>query len=95
MQHQNFVLAALGGIDALVFTAGIGEHAPAVREGICRLSAWLGVQLDQAANARGGGRISAETSKVQVWVIPTDEELMIARHTRAIVSEAPSADAAS
>jgi acetate kinase len=77
--------AALGGVDALVFTAGIGEHAAAIRTDICGLSTWLGVQLDEAANARNGPRISGDKSRVQVWVIPTDEELMIARHTRAIV----------
>ena len=73
--------AAAGGIDALVFTAGIGEHAPAIRERVCRDAAWLGVALDPAANQAGGPRISAPGSKVAVWVIPTNEELMIARHT--------------
>ena len=62
--------AAAGGIDALVFTAGIGEHAPAIRERVCRQAAWLGVMLDPAANAPGGPRISAEASAVAVWVIP-------------------------
>jgi acetate kinase len=76
--------AAAGGLDALVFTAGIGEHAAAIRERLCRHAAWLGVALDAAANARGGPRISAEGSAVAVWVVPTDEELMIARHTLAI-----------
>lgn len=74
--------AAAQGLDALVFTAGIGEHAPAIRERICRQAAWLGVSIDPAANEHGGPRISAATGKVPVWVIPTDEELMIARHTR-------------
>ena len=73
--------AAAGGIDALVFTAGIGEHAPVIRERVCRDAAWLGVVLDPAANQAGGPRISASASKVPVWVIPTNEELMIARHT--------------
>jgi acetate kinase len=76
--------AAAGGLDALVFTAGIGEHAAAIRERLCRHAAWLGVALDAAANERGGPRISAEGSAVAVWVVPTDEELMIARHTLAI-----------
>jgi acetate kinase len=76
--------AALGGIDALVFTAGIGEHAPLIRDRVCRLAAWLGVQLDPAANETGGPRISLDGSPVAAWVIPTNEELMIARHTLAL-----------
>jgi acetate kinase len=75
--------AALGGIDALVFTAGIGEHAAAVRARVCDDAAWLGVHLDAAANLAHGPRISTADSPVSVWVIPTDEELMIARHTLA------------
>jgi acetate kinase len=75
--------AALGGLDALVFTAGIGEHAAPIRAGICRDAAWLGVDLDEAANDRGDPRISAPTSRCSAWVIPTNEELMIARHTLA------------
>jgi len=74
--------AALG-LDALVFTAGIGEHAAPVRERVCHAAAWLGVELDPAANAAGGPRISRPGSPVAVWVLPTDEELMIARHTLA------------
>ena len=77
--------AALGGLDAVVFTAGIGEHAAAVRASVCRDAAWLGVELDAAANDAGGPRISSDASRVAVWVIPTDEELMIARHTRDLV----------
>jgi acetate kinase len=73
--------AALGGIDALVFTAGIGEHAAAVRARVCRDAAWLGLELDEAANEAGGPRISRVGSRVAAWVIPTNEELMIARHT--------------
>ncbi len=73
--------AALGGLDALVFTAGIGEHAAPVRARVCRDAAWLGLELDPAANAAGGPRISSAASRVAAWVIPTDEELMIARHT--------------
>jgi acetate kinase len=76
--------AALGGLDAIVFTAGIGEHAVVVREAVCRQAAWLGVDLDPAANDAGGPRISTASSRVAVWVIPTNEELMIARHTRAL-----------
>jgi acetate kinase len=77
--------AALGGLDALVFTGGIGEHARPVRDAVCRGSAWLGVELDAAANAADGPRISTGASRVAAWVIPTNEELMIARHTRALV----------
>jgi acetate kinase len=73
--------AVLGGVDGLVFTAGIGEHAPAIRARILRACAWLGVAADRAANARGGPRISTANSAVSAWVIPTNEELMIARHT--------------
>jgi acetate kinase len=77
--------AALGGLDAIVFTAGIGENAPAIRERVCRDAGWLGVELDAAANASGGPCISAGSSRVSVWVIPTNEELMIARHTRRMI----------
>jgi acetate kinase len=73
--------AALGGLDALVFTAGIGENAAPIRVRVCRDAAWLGLTLDEAANANGGPPISAPDSRVRAWVIPTDEELMIARHT--------------
>ena len=73
--------AALGGLDTLVFTAGIGENAVALRERVCKDAAWLGVELDPAANAQGGPRITTKASRVTAWIIPTDEELMIARHT--------------
>jgi acetate kinase len=73
--------AALGGIDGLVFTAGIGENSAEIRRRICEASAWLGLELDGKANACRGPRISAKESKVSAWVIPTNEELMIARHT--------------
>jgi acetate kinase len=73
--------AVLGGLDALVFTAGIGERSAEIRRRICEMSAWLGVAIDPAANAAHGPRISADDSRVGVWVIPTNEELMIARHT--------------
>jgi len=76
---------ALGGCDALVFTAGVGENAPAIRERVCRDAEWLGLTLDAAANVTGGPRISAPGSRVAAWVIPTDEELMIARHTRRVL----------
>lgn len=75
------LVAALEGLDGLVFTAGIGEHAAPVRERICKGLAWLGLELDPVANARDGPRISREGSPVSAWVIQTNEELMIARHT--------------
>ena len=78
--------AALGGLDALVFTGGIGAHAALIRAAVCQQCTWLGLALDEAANDRGGPLISAPTSKIKVWVIPTDEELIIARHTAAIVT---------
>jgi len=81
--------AAARGIDALVFTAGIGQHAPLIRERVCRDAAWLGVDLDATANQAGGPRISTAASKVSVWVIPTNEELMIARHTLEIAKTPP------
>jgi acetate kinase len=80
--------AALGGLDAIVFTAGIGENAPAIREAVCRDAKWLGVDLDAAANAAGGPKISTATSAVAAWVLPTNEELMIARHARRLVAGA-------
>lgn len=73
--------AVLGGIDGLVFTAGIGENSPAIRERICQACSWLGVELDSQSNMNGGPRISTKQSKVSAWVISTNEELMIARHT--------------
>lgn len=78
--------AALGGLDALVFTAGIGENAVAIREQVCRGATWLGVELDAAANRKGGPCITTRRSRVTAWVIPTNEELMIARHTLAVIS---------
>ena len=77
--------AALGGLDAIVFTAGIGERATAIREGVCQQAAWLGIDLDNGANKTNGPRISTASSRVAAWVIPTNEELMIARHCRALV----------
>jgi acetate kinase len=78
--------AALAGLDALVFTGGIGEHAAPIRARVCQDAQWLGVRPDTAANRRGGPKISADDSAVSVWVIPTDEDLMIARHTYDLVS---------
>jgi acetate kinase len=73
--------AALEGLDAIVFTAGIGEHSASLRERVCRDAAWAGIALDADANARHEARISSPQSGASAWVIPTNEELMIARHT--------------
>jgi acetate kinase len=77
--------AVLGGIDGLVFTAGIGENSAEIRRRICEASAWVGVELDPDANARHGPRISRPGSAVSAWTIPTNEELMIARHTGSLL----------
>lgn len=79
---------ALGGLDGLVFTAGIGEHAPAIRAAVCARLAWLGTILDPAANAAGAPLVSQPGSRVEVRVIATDEEAMIARHTKTAVERA-------
>jgi acetate kinase len=73
--------AVLGGIDAIVFTAGIGENSSEIRSRICDASAWLGLELDSDANSRKQTRISRTGSRVSAWIIPTNEELIIARHT--------------
>jgi acetate kinase len=85
--------AVLGGLDGLVFTAGIGERSAEIREQVCEKAAWLGIELDPASNARGCPRVSAEGSRVAVYAIPTDEELMIARHTLAVLRGAQLAGA--
>jgi acetate kinase len=76
---------ALGGLDAIVFTAGIGENAAPVREQVLRAAQWLGVELDEAQNGSHGPRLTTAGSGVRGWAIPTNEELMIARHTRALI----------
>ena len=83
--------AVLGGIDGLVFTAGIGENSPEIRQRICEASAWLGIELNESANRNRGPEISTSGSKVPVWVIPTNEELMIARHTGSLLGLAKAA----
>ncbi len=75
------LVAALGGLDALVFTGGIGENAAAIRARVCRDAAWLGLELDEAANEAGGPCLSRKGSRVTAWVLPTNEELMIVQHT--------------
>jgi acetate kinase len=86
VSYVGALAAAMGGLDALVFTAGIGEHAPWIREQVCRRLAWLGLDLDPDANAVNAERITSAGSAVSVWVVPTDEELMIARHVAATLS---------
>jgi acetate kinase len=81
--------AALGGLDGLVFTAGIGERSPEIRARVCERAAWLGIELDSAANRAGRPRISSAGSRIAVYAIPTDEEQMIARHTLAALRGAP------
>jgi acetate kinase len=83
--------AVLGGIDGLVFTAGVGENSIGIRKRICNASAWLGIELDESANANHQTTISTTRSKVSVRVIPTNEELMIARHTAAMLGLAKAA----
>jgi acetate kinase len=77
--------AALGGLDAVVFTGGIGENAVPIRAAVCRDAGWLGLELDEDANARRGPCISRPGSRVSAWVIPANEELMIARHCQAVI----------
>lgn len=85
-QELGSLAATLGGLDALVFTAGIGEHAPAIRARVAEQAAWLGVELDPVANEAGRPRISREDSAVSLWVIPTNEELTIVRNVRELLA---------
>ena len=93
--HQDVVLpagvavlvAALGGLDAFVFTAGIGENSAPMRARIAERLTWLGAKLDPAANAAGKILVSRKDSGLPIYVIPTNEELMIARHTRSLIAE--------
>jgi acetate kinase len=78
--------AVLGGLDALVFTAGIGENSARIRELVCEKAAWLGIEIDREANEAGGPCISRAGGKASAWVLPTNEELMIARHTRQLLA---------
>ena len=86
----GMLAAAMSGIDGFVFTAGVGENAPAIREAVAKRLSWLGLELDPEANAKGGeGRISAQGARVSCYVVPTDEELMIARHTLSVLRTQP------
>jgi acetate kinase len=90
--NAGMLAAALGGLDAFVFTAGIGENSPNIRERVAAKLTWLGVDIDAAANKSGGPLISKPGSKVAAYVIGTDEELMIARHTAAVLAQQPRKD---
>lgn len=85
LREIGAMAAALGGVDALVFTGGIGEHAAVVRARVCEQLGWLGVDFDAAANAAGSSVLTSPQSPARVWVIPTNEELVIARHTVRLV----------
>lgn len=91
VRETGALASVLGGLDGFVFTAGIGEHAVLIREKVCAGLAWLGLTLDPAANARGGPRITSPESRVAGYVIPTDEERMIALHTIQVISSGDSA----
>ena len=85
VRELGSLAAAAGGLDAVVFTGGIGEHNPGLRSNICKQASWQGITLDEAANKSGEHRISAADSAVDVFVIPTNEEWMIARNTQALL----------
>jgi len=84
-RHLGSLVAALGGLDALVFTGGIGENAAEIRERVLKLSQWLGLDLDETANRTGGRRLTLNNSPATAWIINTDEEKVIAGHTRQIL----------
>ncbi len=89
-RHLGGLLVELGGVDVIVFTGGIGENGVHIRTGVCENLQELGIELDPAANAKAKGecRISSETSRVQIWTIPTNEELVVARQTRHVLENA-------
>jgi acetate kinase len=86
-QMTGSLAAVIGGMDALVFTAGIGENSPHIRQMVCERLAWMGVDLDPVRNKNRGPRISKDSSQVSAWVIPTNEELMIAQHTLKVIKD--------
>lgn len=88
-REMGSLAAALGGLEGIVFTGGIGENAPSIRSAVCEQARWLGVQLDEGANDVGGPRISREESIVSAWVVPTNEEEMIARHSLRLLRALP------
>jgi acetate kinase len=85
VKEVGAMAAVLGGVEGIVFTAGIGENSAEIRKRICEASAWLGLEIDSELNARSHLRISRPASKVSAWVIPTNEELIIAKHTSAVL----------
>jgi acetate kinase len=86
VRHTGSLAAALGGLDALVFTGGVGENAAPIRARICRDLAWVGLELDETANERGNPSLTKPGSKLAAYVVPTDEELVIARHTARLLA---------
>ena len=84
VRHIGSLTAALGGLDGIVFTAGVGENAASVRAAICQGCRWMGLELDEAANQRHGPRISTNASRIAAYVVRSDENAIIARHTRAL-----------
>lgn len=87
-REAGALMASLGGLDGLVFTAGIGEHAPAIRAGLCARLRWLGIEIDEDANKTGAQSIATAQSRVRVYVVPTDEERMLAEHALALLDAA-------
>jgi acetate kinase len=85
--NAGMLAAAMGGLDGFVFTAGIGENSSSMRARIAEKLAWLGISIDPEANSEGRTVISEEGSRVPVYVVPTNEELMIARHTVTLLSK--------
>jgi acetate kinase len=79
------LVATLGGLDALVFTGGIGEHSATIRQRVCLQAAWLGIELDQAANLDNQRCITSRASPTSAWVIPTNEERMLVTHARTVL----------
>ena len=88
VRETGSLIAALGGLDALVFTGGIGEHLPEIRDLICAQCSWLGLDIDSEANQASASRISSSESLVSVWVVPADENLIIASHTQQLLAQA-------
>ncbi|MGR4065433.1 MAG: acetate kinase, partial [Vulcanimicrobiaceae bacterium] len=86
VKQMGAMIAALGGLDTLVFTGGIGEHQPSIRSAACNAFDFLGLRVDEAANAQNSGRIALPESAVDVRVVPTNENLMVARHTAALLA---------
>jgi len=86
-REAGALVSALGGLDGIVFTAGIGENDASMRARICKRLEWLGVTIDEEANSKSGPRINGANSSVKVYVIPTDEEVMIARHSLDLVAD--------